>query len=186
MEEKINKIYKLVIILLLVVGVNLILTIVLLSNNKSSKTNASENTATKESSDYDVSLFDALTLDGILKLFDNKKSTYVVYFGRSTCSACKTFLPVLQTMQKKYEYTTKYLDITTVDASSSSYEKLMEKLNTKVTLNVSGQSETKTFGEFFGYTPMTFIIKNGKFAKGIVGAYSEEKFEQFLNENGIK
>ena len=188
MEEKIGKIYKIVIALIILVSLNLVITFVSINNTKkttNSETNTQENEE-ENNEDYDVSMFDSLTLDGVLKLFEDKKSTYVVYLGRSTCSACKSFLPTLQSMQKKYGYTTKYLDITTVDGKSDSYTKLMDKLNKEVTLTVSGKTETKAYGEYFGYTPMTFIIKKGKFNAGIVGAYSESKFESFLNENGIK
>ena len=186
MEEKIEKIYKLVIVLIVLVGVNIIVTFVTRGATKAENKVETKEEATVNDSDYDVSMFDSVTLDELIKLFDDKKSNYVVYLGRSTCSACKTFLPTLQSVQKKLGYTTKYLDITTVDGKSDSYEKLMKYLNKEVTINVSGTKETKPFGEFFGYTPMTFVIKKGKFSNGVIGAYTEDKFIEFLNNNGIK
>jgi len=184
MEEKIDKIYKLVVILVALVSISLVLSLVSLSNGKKTTTDTEETTT--QESNYDVSMMDTLDLEGVLDLFGNKKGYSVVYLGRSTCSACVSFLPTLQEMQEKYEYTTKYLDITTVNSASDEFEELMDKLSTEVTLTVNGETATKSFGEFYGYTPMTFIIKDGKFKDGIVGAYSEEKFEQFLNDNGIK
>ena len=151
-----------------------------LNSSSKSVTNDSAN-----SNEYDVSMMNKLSLDQLLALFDSKK-TSVVYLGRATCSACVSFLPTLQKMQSKYNYTTQYLDITTVDTTSEFYTKLMEKLSVEKTINVNGESKTDKFGTFYGYTPMVFIIKNGKFADGIVGAYSENKFESFLNSNGIK
>ena len=186
MEETISKIYKLIIAILILVAINLVVTFVTRPVTKTEKNNTTETTEETTDNDYDVSMFDSLTLDGVLKLFEDKKSTYVVYLGRSSCSACKTFLPTLQAMQKKYGYTTKYLDITTVDGTSESYEKFIKLLNKEVTLTVSGKSETKAFGEYFGYTPMTFVVKKGKFVSGTVGAYSESKYEEFLNKAGIK
>lgn len=188
MEEKLDKIYKIVIVTLVLVGIMFVITIGGLFTTKS---NTSENSGNNESNsetnnEYDVSSFDTLTLKQVLKLFDNDNKTYVVYFGRSTCSACVSFLPTLKTMQEKYNYTTKYMDITEADSESDDFEKLMKKLSKKVTLNVSGEEKTQEFGDFYGYTPMTFIISKGKFVDGIIGAYSESKFESFLNKNGIK
>lgn len=189
MEEKIDKVYKISIAIIVIVSLNLIITffsnVSVKSNNTA--TNESDTTASSDdSSNYDVSMMKTLTLSDLIKLFDDTKNTYVVYLGRANCSACVSFLPTLQKMQNKYGYTTQYLDIRTVDTSSDDYQKLMNKLSKKVTLTVSGEQKTDSFGSFYGYTPMTFVIKKGEFSDGIVGAYSESKFESFLNNNGIK
>ena len=184
MEEKLDKIYKIAIVIVILVAINLVIT---LAGKFSIKSESSTtDTTTTETDEYDVSSFKTLSLSGVLSLFDNKENTYVVYFGRPTCSACVTFIPTLKSMQEKYGYTTQYLDITNVDTQSDDFEKLMKKLNKEVTLTVNGETETQEFGEFYGYTPMTFIIQKGKFTAGIVGAYSESKFESFLNQYGIK
>ena len=187
-ELKIDKLYKLIIIILIIASINLLFNLVSLFNVKKedTTTNNSSNNTTNTSSDYDVSTFKTLDTQGVVDLFNDKKGTYVVYFGRSTCSACVSFLPTLKSMQSKYNYVTQYLDITTVDSNSDAYKTLMDKLSTKVTLTVSGETKTQSFSESYGYTPMTFIIMNGKFVDGIVGAYSESKFQEFLNNNGIK
>ena len=89
-------------------------------------------------------------------------------------------------MQNKYNYVTQYLDIETIASDDPAFNELINKLSKKVTLSVNGETKTQSFGEFFGYTPMTFIIRKGKFVDGIVGAYSESSFEAFLNKNDIK
>jgi len=184
MEKKIEKLYKLIIIALVLIGILfiVIVSIVISNNNK----NESSDINTTEKSNYDVSSFNILDLEKTLKLFDDKKNTYVVYFGRETCSACVKFLPTLKKMQEKYKFTPQYLDITTVNAKSDNFEKLMKKMNKETTLTVNGEKKTQEFGEFYGYTPMVFIVKKGKFVNGFVGAYGDTNFEKFLNENGIK
>lgn len=182
MDEKLDKLYKLVIVALILIGVLFI--IVIANMFKGDSTNNNNNTPA-ENSTYDISSFNTLDLKGVLDLFDTKK-TYVVFFGRPTCSACVKFLPTLKKMQEKYQFITQNLDITGVDAQSSDFEKLMKKLSKKVTLTVNGEKTTKEFGDFYGYTPMVFIIKDGKFVDGFVGAYSESNYEKFLNNNGIK
>ena len=185
MKERLNKIQKTATIALVLSIISLLFSVAPLFSIKETEEKTEELSGTQTSS-YDVSSFNTLTTQGVVDLFSNKKQTYVVYLGRSTCSACEAFLPTLKTMQNKYNYVTQYLDITTVDASSDAFKELMNKLSKKVTLKVQNEEKTQSFGEFFGYTPMTFVIKNGKFVDGIVGAYSEIEFEKFLNNNGIK
>ena len=189
MEEKIESIYKMGIAIIVLVCISLLFSFISLinsNNNTSSSNNNNTNTETEENSDYDVSMFKELNLSQVLKLFNDKNNNYVVYFGRPTCSACVSFLPTLQNIQKKYGFTTMYMDITNVDAKSDDFEKLMKKMNKTITLTVSGEEMTQEFGDYYGYTPMVFVIKKGKFVDGFVGAYSETKFESFLSKNGIK
>jgi thiol-disulfide isomerase/thioredoxin len=192
MEKKyIKRMYYLIIVITVIVGINLIVTIMVNSHfgsTSSASSDQSNSTTTTESSssEYDVSMMNSLTTAQVVNLFNDTKKTYVVYLGRSTCSACVSFLPTLQKMQTKYNYVTQYLDITTVDSSSDDYKNLTAKLAVEKTITVNGETKTADYGTFFGYTPMVFIVKNGKFADGIVGAYSETKFEEFLNNNGIK
>lgn len=189
MEEKnyLRKIYNLVVIILIIVCVDFAIDFFskINFNNKSNSSDVTSET-TSEDSTYDVSKMANLNISQLVKLFDDTKNTYVVYLGRANCSACVSFLPTLQKMQDKYGYTTQYLDIRTVDTSKEDYSKLIKNLSTEVTLTVNGETKTDAFGSFYGYTPMVFIIKNGKFTNGFVGAYSESKFEAFLNDSGIK
>lgn len=185
MESSIlRKIYNIVVIILIIVSLNFLIDLGSKINFNGGSNN-NNNKTQDESSDYDVSMMNSLNLDDLIKLFD-KKDTYVVYLGRANCSACVSFLPTLQDMQSKYDYTTQYLDIRTVDTTSSNFETLKEKLNVKKTIKVNGEEKTDAYGNFYGYTPMVFIIRNGKFVDGIVGSYSKTEFEKFLNNNGIK
>lgn len=183
MEEKIEKLYKLVIVALVLIGILFVITIGGMFKGGSSS-NTSDNTT--ENNEYDVSAFNTINLEGVLDLFKDKKKTYIVYFGRPTCSACVKFLPTLKKMQESYKFTTQYMDITNVDAQSKEFEELMKKLSKNVTLTVNGEKITQEFGDFYGYTPMVFMIKDGKFVDGFVGAYTEANYEKFLNNNGFK
>ena len=138
-----------------------------------------------QTNDYDVSDFDALTLTQVLKLFDSK-DTSVLYLGRSSCSACVSFLPTLKSVHKDLGFKTKYLDITTVDTSSSDYNTFISKLTKEIEVNANGTKSTGKISEFYGYTPMVIIIKDGKAVNASVGALSESNFKKFLSSNGIK
>ena len=184
-KSYLQKIYRIAIAILIIVSIDFLMNFLtkVNFNNTTVKTESTESTG--ESSDYDVSMMNELTLAQTVKLFDSNDVS-VVYLGRANCSACVSFLPTLQKMQSKYGYTTQYLDIRTVDTSSDDYSKLLEKLSKEVTLSINGETKTDKFSSFYGYTPMVFVMSKGKFVDGIVGAYSEERFETFLNNCGIK
>ena len=184
-----NKIFTVLVVIAIILGVNLLFTMISLTNGESgSGSNNSSNSSTsgtQTSSDYDVSDFDTLTLAQVLKLFDSK-DTSVLYLGRSSCSACVSFLPTLKSVQKDLGFKTKYLDITTVDTSSSDYSTFISKLTKEIEVNANGTKSTGKISEFYGYTPMVIIIKDGKAVDASVGALSESNFKKFLSSNGIK
>lgn len=184
-----NKIFTVLVVIAIILGVNLLFTMISLTNGESgSGSNNSSNSSTsgtQTSSDYDVSDFEALTLAQVLKLFDSK-DTSVLYLGRSSCSACVSFLPTLKSVQKDLGFKTKYLDITTVDTSSSDYSTFISKLTKEIEVNANGTKSTGKISEFYGYTPMVIIIKDGKAVDASVGALSESNFKKFLSSNGIK
>lgn len=182
-----NKIFTVLVVIAIILGVNLLFTMISLTNGGSSSDNSgnSSTSGTQTSSDYDVSDFDTLTLAQVLKLFDSK-DTSVLYLGRSSCSACVSFLPTLKSVQKDLRFKTKYLDITTVDTSSSDYNTFISKLTKEIEVNANGTKSTGKISEFYGYTPMVIIIKDGKAVNASVGALSESNFKKFLSSNGIK
>lgn len=182
-----NKIFTVLVVIAIILGVNLLFTMISLTNGGSSSDNSSNSSTsgTQTSSDYDVSDFDTLTLAQVLKLFDSK-DTSVLYLGRSSCSACVSFLPTLKSVQKDLGFKTKYLDITTVDTSSSDYSTFISKLTKEIEVNANGTKSTGKISEFYGYTPMVIIIKDGKAVDASVGALSEANFKKFLSSNGIK
>ena len=181
-----NKIFTALVVIAIIMGVNLLFTMISLTNGGSGSNNSSNSsTSGTQTNDYDVSDFDALTLTQVLKLFDSK-DTSVLYLGRSSCSACVSFLPTLKSVQKDLGFKTKYLDITTVDTSSSDYNTFISKLTKEIEVNANGTKSTGKISEFYGYTPMVIIVKDGKAVNASVGALSESNFKKFLSSNGIK
>lgn len=181
-----NKIFTALVVIAIIMGVNLLFTMISLTNGGSGSNNSSNSsTSGTQTNDYDVSDFDALTLAQVLKLFDSK-DTSVLYLGRSSCSACVSFLPTLKSVQKDLGFKTKYLDITTVDTSSSDYNTFISKLTKEIEVNANGTKSTGKISDFYGYTPMVIIIKDGKAVNASVGALSESNFKKFLSSNGIK
>lgn len=130
---------------------------------------------------YDVSMMDEVDIKEALNLFDTNE-TYVMYVGRSTCGACVAYLPALQKAQEEYGYTTKYLDITRINMDSEDFKKFTSLLDIKYEMVEQGVKKNLPFGDWFGYTPMTIIIKDGKMVGGEIGTMEYSSLQQLLNK----
>lgn len=185
-EEYLKKIYIMLIIVLVISVMSLLIGLVNYSNTKGTTTNNNSPTTNNNgssTSDYDVSMFNAVGLSDILKfLGKNNKETHILYLGRSTCSACVAFLPNLQATQKEMNFTADYLDITTVDTTSDEFKKFGELLSKEITQSVNGETQTGKISEFYGYTPMVIVVKNGEAVDAIVGSYSKDNLQTFLKK----
>ena len=184
-EEYLKKIYTMLIVVLVISIMSLLIGLVNYSNTKGTTNNNSSTTTNNGSStnNYDVSMFNAVSVSDILKfLGTSNKETHILYLGRSTCSACVAFSPNLQETQKEMNFTTDYLDITTVDTTSDDYKKFSNLLSKEITQTVNGTSETGKISEFYGYTPMIIVVKNGEAVDAIVGSYSKDNLQTFLKK----
>lgn len=183
--DMLNRIVVCLIIIAVILAIN---TVVLITKDGGSTTEEAEPTTTENSSstsNYDVSMMNEVDVSGALDLFGDK-GTYVLYVGRSDCSACIGYLPNLQEAQKNLGYTTQYLDLNKVSTGSSDYNEFLKKLNIDYTMTISGEEQTKSFSDWFGYTPMTIIIKNGKMVDGEIGSLTYDGLIALLQENGIE
>ncbi|MGM9835054.1 MAG: hypothetical protein ACI31M_04690 [Bacilli bacterium] len=124
----------------------------------------------EENNEYDLSFVTEVDLRGALKLFDLDK-TSVLYIGREDCSACNYYVPNLYRANNNYNnLTIYYLDLNKVDRNSKYFEKLIEKLDKEYIMTLDGEAISKSFGEWFGYTPMTLIIEKDELVDGVIGA----------------
>ena len=185
-EEYLKKIYIMLIIVLVISVMSLLIGLVNYSNTKGTTTNNSSTTTNNNgssTSDYDVSMFNEVSVSDILKfLGTSNKDTHILYLGRSTCSACVAFLPNLQATQREMNFTTDYLDITKVDTSSDDFTKFSNLLSKEITQNVNGTTQTGKISEFYGLTPMIVVIKNGEAVDAVVGSYSKDNLQTFLKK----
>lgn len=162
--DVLNKIFYVLVIIAVILGLNLIVNIV-----KSSDTVNNNTTEELTSADYDVSEFETLTTTEAAEKI-SKGGTQVVYIGRSNCGYCVKFIPTLKQAQKDLGYKTIYIDLNEV--TSSDQEKLI--------------AYDSYVEENFGYTPMVLVFKDGKYVDGWVGYTEVAEFESFLADAGIK
>lgn len=127
--------------------------------------------------EYDISNFISVYVDGVLNLF-TQEDLSVLYIGRETCHFCVQYVPIIENVQEELNFKTYYLDITKVDTTSELFTEFIEKLNKKYEMD----GQTKEFGEFYGYTPMTVIIKNGKMVDGEIGYMEEVPLKELISK----
>ena len=145
------------------------------NNNTSSKTSTSTNqgTKTEENTDYDVSMFEQITAQQLIDLYNGSEKS-VIYVGRATCGYCVKFLPALQKAQEELGYKTYYYDISTI--TSDEYYEI-------IALN-------DFLNENFGSTPMVIVVQNGQILstnndnKGWVGYAEYDTFKAYMQGLG--
>lgn len=169
MEEILNKILKCLYVLIVIMIINTILLIAGISGNGSSSNDDTQTTTEEENIEYDVSMFNAIDADGLVSAF-NSSDMQVIYMGRSSCGYCVQFLPTLQQAQSEFGYTTLYLDITTV--SEGDLTKIIAL-------------DEEFFNEYYGSTPLTLLVKDGKIVDSQVGYSDYDTFASLLTKNGF-
>lgn len=179
-EKKVNATLILVVIMAILAIINLS---ILVSNNSGQTTTNEDLTpnSTDTSADYDVSEFDEIKASDLSK--ESKNKTIIVYIGRSSCGYCVQFVPILRSVQEKYNFTTKYIDIAKIiDYNSSS---ISDQDAYNLLTNMKTNSEQKGIMEQFGSTPMTLVIKNNTIIDSIVGATDESTLTKLIEDNGF-
>ena len=203
MEEKIR---NLTFIVVLGFIITFILIIGLYFRGGTSSTTSSNNNnssgSSSSSTTYDVSDMNEVNIDEAIALFE-EEGTQVVYIGRSSCSVCVSYVPVLNEVQDDLGFTTNYLDVTTIadiwdtdladdEDTQALDEKVQEfikqlSVETTVRTTIDGESVTleDTIGNLFyeyGFTPITVIIKDGEMVDGFVGYRDAETLTDLIEE----
>lgn len=162
------------------------------SSNDSTKSSSSSSSSESSSSDYDVSQMKEVDVDDALALFD-EEGTHVLYIGRSTCSVCVQFVPVLNEVQENLDFKTNYLDVDAIssiwaknktDAAEEMYNQV-KRLTDKLDIEASANGETDTLGNLFiskGFTPALVVIKDGKVVEGFFGYRDKDTLTGILEE----
>ena len=162
------------------------------SSNNSTKSSSSSSSSESSSSDYDVSQMKEVDVDDALALFD-EEGTHVLYIGRSTCSVCVQFVPVLNEVQEDLDFKTNYLDVDAIssiwaknktDAAEEMYNQV-KRLTDKLDIEASANGETDTLGNLFiskGFTPALVVIQEGKVVGGFFGYRDKDTLTGILEE----
>lgn len=96
----------------------------------------------------------------------NSKQNKVLYFGRTGCTWCAKYTPVLTALKDKYDVSYEYIDTELV----SGFEELLARLNT----------DYNTFG-----TPYVAIVKKGKKVAELSGYQTPDVVFEFYKKYGL-
>lgn len=166
---------KITLYLILIV---LVVNVVILSLGINSKKDKGDNDVKEEIPVYDVSKYNSVNYSDFKKL-TTLKGTHVIYIGRSSCSYCAMFLPIMNEAQEKYNFTTNYFDISSIfDFSNNTI------------IDKEAYDEMSNLNDFFKEnllaTPMVVIFKDGKYVDGTMGYQELNSYSKFLEKNGFK
>lgn len=153
-------------------------------NNSVVKSSSSSSTDTSET-DYDVSNMNKVSVADAIDLFD-EKGVHVLYIGRSTCSVCVGFVPILNEVAAELDFTPNYLEVeVSTDKSWSDWQKDLKDLTDLLDIEASANGEEGTLGELFynnGFTPAFVVIKDGKVVEGFFGSRDSETLISLLED----
>lgn len=192
MEEKIRNLTFIVILGFIIM---FILIIGLYFRNGGSSSNTRNNGSNSggsasSNSNYDVSNMEEVDVDEALALFE-EEGIHVLYMGRSTCSVCVQFVPVLNEVQQNLGFKSYYFNVETSNWSDFQDEikPLTDKLTVETTVRTTmdGESVTleDTVGNLFyeyGFTPVTIIIKDGEMVDGFIGYRDNETLTDLIEQ----
>ena len=142
-------------------------------NNSISTYSTEEKNNENNAQDYDVSMFQEITVDDLVNLYNGEEKS-LIYIGRPTCGYCVAFLPSLQQAQKDFGYQTYYYDI--------------DKVTDEAYATITGLNDF--MANNFGYTPMVIVVQNGQIlsadgsGEGWVGYAEYDAFKAYLQGLG--
>lgn len=176
-----KKLTAVIVMLIIVIVMSFIMIIANSSNDSESETDSTDNTQEVVSADYDVSMFDEIKASDIES--ESKNKTIVVYMGRSTCSHCIDYVPVLANVSEETGVKIKYIDMAKIIDYSNSTITDSEAISTLQ--NLSTNDAQKDVMDNLGSTPMTLIIKNNKIIDSLLYAADEDAVKTLLENNGL-
>lgn len=152
------------------------------TSQKDTNNSSSNETANEEELIYDISKFDKIKASDISKL--SKNQTIVIMIGREGCSWCQRYIPVLQSVQEKYNFKSKYLDLSSIMDIRTG--ELIDEESYNILLNLSAEEEYENFIiDEFGATPLTLIIKDNKIINAFAGYIEESYLSNILEDCGF-
>ena len=183
MEKKLNIVMILTIVIAVIATVSMFIIIFKGTGSSKKKTETTENNEETQEviQEYDVSAFKEVSASEVSGL--GKDKVALLYIGRSTCGYCVQYVPTLTSVQKKYGYTTYYLDIAKIYDYSAGV--VLDSDAESVMLKLKTSDSQKGVMDNFGATPMVLVIKNGKITDSLIGYVDEGTFDAFVVENGL-
>lgn len=168
MKNKENMILAVMAVLVIGLGV-------LVSRQFNDMSIESENTTTMSGNfenivTTDIDDIQSVDLENYLELINNTEDKFILYVGRSGCSYCVTFHPILAEVTEIYNLPVFYFS-TDVIASQEEWDIFQDELN--------------WFSDNEWGTPLLLIIENGEVINDSIGAMDKVNTVEFFKEDGF-
>ena len=124
-----------------------------------------ENSPTVKLEEYDISFMIPITLSEVISKINSKETVYL-FSGRSTCTPCKKFIPVLKEVQEETQIKIYYIDRNAIHSDSEGYQTF---------LNYSDELSLK-----FSSTPYFMIFLDGMYQRSVIGLQADLKDKLLL------
>ena len=106
-----------------------------------------------------------ITLSEVISKINSKETVYL-FSGRSTCTPCKKFIPVLKEVQEETQIKIYYIDRNAIHSDSEGYQTF---------LNYSDELSLK-----FSSTPYFMIFLDGMYQRSVIGLQADLKDKLLL------
>ncbi len=182
-EKKVNQIFIIVIISLIVSVISLFFIIVNSTGETKESSDTNSGTANTTTSGYDTSAFKEISATDIAS--ESKKETIVVMIGRQGCGYCAQFAPILTKVAEDYGVTVRYIDLEKMVDITTGQAKDEDAIT--AISKIGGTGDWATFAtDYFGRTPQTMFIKDNKVVYGVMGAADEDVTAAAFEAAGFK
>lgn len=191
-EKKIHNLTYLVIIGFMIT-ILLIIGLYFKNPTNDSASPKDENSSETTNAAYDVSNMNKVNVEEAVSLF-NEKGLQVLYIGRENCGVCVQIVPILNKLQKEFNYKTNYFDLNSTSNWQTEMKPLTELLTFKTTVKTTikdkdGNSKAVTLNDTvgkifleYGFTPTIAIIKDGKMVDGFIGYKDYDSIKEILKK----
>lgn len=187
-EKKTNTILVVVVALMVFTLINTIL----ISTKGSFEASSSE----EAQSGYSTENFKEIKGSDIVT--ESKNEKIVVMIGRQTCGYCAKYAPILEEVQKEFNLTARYIDLTDIIDLESG--QVIDNDSRDAIVNISSDKNCKVVGtdeegkdltcenfmeNNFGATPLTLVIENNKLTYAFAGYVDASGLEEQLQNAGF-
>lgn len=190
-----NKIHNLTYIVIIGFVITILLIIGLYFQNPTNQDSSpnDDNSGETTNTAYDVSNMPKVDVNAAVSLF-NEKGFQVLYIGRENCGVCVQIVPILNKLQKEFNYKTNYFDLNSTSNWQTEMKPLTDLLTFKTTVKTTvkdkdGNSKAVTLNDTvgnifhdYGFTPTIAILKDGKMVDGFIGYKDYDAIKKILEK----
>ena len=127
--------------------------------------------------ELDKSMFNVIKDNQAIKLFDNKKTSFIL-LCRDSCEVCRKYIPILQIAIADYNFSVNYIGI-------EDLPKKQKEFFDKLDYQYEYEGKKAQLKEFINITPINVIIKNKEIVYAKIGSLSSDEIKTIVERYDI-